>query len=289
VRRTWLLAVITSVGCGYPDFAFRDDATPDVAAEIAADVAEDTVAPIEETAVDSAVDSATVDSAKPDVADEVIVDAPTTYCMKSPLHFFCADWDSSTEPTYGWTGFSNAGGGTLAVDGIAYSAPRSFLAQFPAGATESTANVTRAMNAPAIDSVARIDVRVRFGVASYSDGAMFLKLQRTGGRGASLWLGSAGLYAEALGASYKPYPITKSIAAATWYHVRLEANLKVSGATVRVFIDDMTTPLVDATDASTADTEGADRELVSGLYASNTSTLSKPFIIRIDDVSLDWL
>jgi hypothetical protein len=255
------------------------------------DVATEDVAP--DTRVDdtASFDGADVDTAVTDTGmpDTVTDTSSPTYCAKAPLHDFCVDWDSSTEPSNGWTSFNTTGGGTLAVDSTAFSAPRSFLAGFPSGATDASATLGRALTAPAIDTVARIDFRVRLALAGYSDGVMLVKLQRPSGRGVSIWLGSSGLYVEALGASYKTYPISKSVASATWYHVRFEANLRVSSAIVRVYVDDMTTALVNVTDASTADDEAADRELVTGVYASKPSGLGTAFSARVDDMSLDWL
>ncbi len=288
--------MIAIAGCGYPEFGFTagpadatiDSAivpTEDVAADDGADttVADDTLDVDDTASVDTLVSDTGVDTVMPDTPSD------STYCMKAPLHVFCSDWDTSTEPTYGWASFNTTGGGTLAVDATAFSTPRSFLASFPAGANASSATLARTFTAPAIDTVARIDFRVRLAVASYSDGVMLVKLQRPSGRGASIWLGSSGLYVEALGSTYKTYPISKGIAAATWYHVRLETSLKISSAVVRVYVDDMTSPLVNVSDASTADDEAVDRELVTGVYASKPTGLAAGFFARIDDLSLDWL
>jgi hypothetical protein len=115
-----------------------------------------------------------------------------------------------------------------------------------------------------------------------------MKLQRDN-HGAAIWLGASGLFAEAFGTSYRAYPIGKTLATGVWYHFRLEATLKPTGGTVRVFIDNMSTALVDVSDASTALATGTQQVVGVGLYAdAETATLS-PFAARFDYASLDWL
>ena len=269
--RGWLLVTLLCSGCSYPEFEFPAADT---------DVAIDTSSPVIDSRVDDA-DAALADTSVTDTGPPKVGCAAAT-------HFFCADWESSTEPTYGWMGFYTEGGGTIAVDSTAFMSTRSFYAQVPGGGSTNAASLTRTFDAPTAASVARIDVHIRFDQITYGNDILLFKLQRDN-HGASVWLRDK-LYAEGFGATYRTYNIAKTIAPGVWYHFRLEASLKTSGAVLRVFIDDMATPLVDVKDASTAISEGIPRQLALGLFASMESTTPlTAFSARYDDVSLDWL
>jgi hypothetical protein len=294
-----ILALASVASCAYPDFAFQpadaaidSSESEDVVDAAELDAREDATLDTLETTADSSVATDAIVDAKADSADTHPSDAPpdvtvSGYCATGG-HDFCVDFDESTEPTYGWSSSYTNAGGTLATDSTAFSAPRSFFPAFPAGTVTPAAMVTRALDAPTSDAVARIDLRIRFDTASFANGVMFAKLQRDSGHGVSVWLGSSGFYAESYGVSYKYHPASKTVGSGTWYHVRLEASLQPSGARVRLYVDDMSTALVDVSDASSCTTIGTSRELAVGLYG-NAGSGFPAFSARIDDVSLDWL
>lgn len=282
--RILLVASLSVCGCAFPEFDFvpSDSALADTS--VSADVAAgDTgVVILEDTSTDTLVSEATVvDTAAMDTP----ADAPRTGCAAA-LHDYCVDWDSSTEPTFGWSAFYLNNGGKLAVDPAAFSPTRSLLTTLPAGGGVGAAAVSRALVAPADDTLARIDLRVRFDAPTYAGSVMLVKLQREN-HGASIWMGSGGLFYEAFGVTYRSAGIPRVVTPGTWHHLRLEANLKTSAATVRVFVDDMSMPAVAVNDVSTVLTLGKDRQLAVGPYVDATSYGA--WSVRYDDVSLDWL
>jgi hypothetical protein len=287
VRPLFLFAVLA--GCSYPSFGFEaSDAAPSDTSTEDSRLDDTAVADaVEETTVDTALDTNTgevlaTDTGMPDIGKE---SGPLGYCASSS-HAFCNDFDSSTEPTYGWNGNYLDGGGTFTVGTPAFSAPRSLSAQFPAGSTASAALLTRNLDAPTADALTRIEFRARFSAATFPK-VLLLRLQRDT-HGASLWLGSSGLYISAYGATFNSYDIGKTIVPDTWYRFRVDLSLKISGARVRVYIDDMTTPLVDHTDASLAVApEGTARDLALGVYTDEPTFPA--LAVRYDDVSVDWL
>jgi len=272
----WVVLIYaTALGCSYPEFGFNAVDAP----------ANDSAAPPIDTMVAEATSSDTR------VEDSIVppMDAPPKIGCAAAMHDFCVDWEASTEPTYGWSAFYTRGGGTLAVDSTAFTGSRALIAKIPGGSTLNAATVSRTLEAPTSGTITRVDAHVRLDSTSYPSGILLLKLQRDGGHGASIWLGGAGLYAEGFGATYRAYPIAKTLTAGVFHHFRFETTLKPSGALLRVFVDDMKTALVDVADASTCLTEGTSREVIAGLYAEFGTTALPAFTVRYDDVSLDWL
>ncbi|GAC1378154.1 MAG: hypothetical protein NVSMB47_22650 [Polyangiales bacterium] len=125
-------------------------------------------------------------------------------------------------------------------------------------------------------------------VGSYPTNVVLFKLQRPGrGRGVLLGLGPAGLAVQVLGATSTTNLDAGPAPVGRWFHVRLDTQLMVAGATVRLWIDDMTTPVVDRSGLSSADTDGTSQQLSVGLYTNSTPISAVR--ARFDDAELDYL
>jgi hypothetical protein len=292
---------LVTASCSYPEFGFA----PDAALPDSGDSALVDSAPVDSALDDSALDTIVADGVVPEttitdtfVSDTFVPDTfvpdtfvpdtapPKTGCAVM-LHDFCADWDtSSPEPTFGWGSSYLQNGGTIAHDTVNFSPPRSLLTTVPAGSGVGAASVSRELPAPAATTMARIDVRIRLDVDKYSPGVLLVKLQREN-HGAAVWLGPTGLYLEAFGNTYRAADFTKKVVPGTWHRLRMEATIRTTGATIRGYLDDLSTPAATLTDVSTAISDGTSRSLVIGPYMDGTSYPT--FTARYDDASLDWL
>jgi hypothetical protein len=275
VVRAAVLLTAMIMGC-YPDPTFVSDDASAIDGSV-------------DALIDAAVDSALADtSAAPDSgtdtmsAPEVVDDTALPRGCVVGMNVFCADWDTSSEPTFGFTAFLLEGGGTFAAELPSFSGPRAFRSTIPSGGALQAATVHRDLTAPTPGSVTRIEARLMLSAATFPEELLLLKLQRPGGRGATLALGANGLYAEALG-SYRRFETGVLPPVSSWFHVRIDTSLKITGALLRVYVDDVL--VVDETNASTVTDENAMRQLVVGLY---TSTPRAGITARYDNVTLDY-
>jgi hypothetical protein len=299
-----LVFAIGCASCGYPEFGF----TP-------ADAADDTAMPIDvgsdvgdtataedapkgdaalDTASETATDTGSIDTLVSDtfvsdtlVTDTVVTDTVTGFCASS-THAFCNDFDgSATEVTFGWTSSETLGSGAVNLDSTAKSAPSSMRATFtaPSGTTSDEATVYRTLTAPTAGSLTRYEADVMVDAAAYSgvQGTLLMKLQRSGGTGVGVGIDPDGLYVELVGATYFWQQIPLSVAAGSWFHVKVETTMLVSGGTVQVWIDG--TLGADLSGKSTVDVEGTSRSIVVGLYGDSPIAT---FGARYDNVTVDF-
>ena len=295
-------------GCTYPDIAFAPDAAredveiggddADTATDSGDDATVDSrvdtfvgdtraeIAP--ETASDSPSDTSPLDAGPETLAADAAVDTPPTGCLGS-THLFCADFDKSVKPEDGFDGMDVSAEGSLALDPSGRSSPNSLLCQTVAFATGiAAANVTKTFIAPSTDTIIRVEAWVKLESATFpgkSGSAFILKVQRTGD-GATLSLDSSGFFADAIGTTYTAYPLTKTVPVGVWFKVRMDTRLHPTSGTLTVWIEDMTTPVLEKTAISTATVVTAERTVVLGLYSQNGTAT---FRARYDDVTADYL
>ncbi len=323
-RCSLVLALTLAAGCSYPEFQFggtdRDgaaalDSGPDAANDVGVvvvDALDDTMR--EETAVPDATtdpldafvdvrDETVGEDVAPDTRDaatdtrDAATDArdaadafdakPLRFCDQA-AHFFCNDFDASDIVEYGWSGFAEFSGGAYSLQSTSTSSPRALrvVATPVSGAADLGALVTRILTAPSIEAVVRMEADLQVDAATYGGGTMvLLKIQRGGGRGIVLGIGSNGLRLEMIGAgtAYKMVPLAKVVTAGTWIHVRIDTTLRVAGGTAKVWLDGM--PYADETNVSTATADDTYREVVVGLYAQPPLL---PFAARMDSVTVDF-
>lgn len=316
----WLLgvAVLFGVaGCGYPEFGFDGsdpdpggpdtallDDTPDPLEETGpfdADVPLDTsdAAPVQDADAEAPIDAgdtrpdATADTkpivdAPVDTRTDTIVDvAPETppplgFCKTSTAPF-CADFDETSSLPAGFDRVDTQPGGTLTLDSLSSSAPRSLRASIDTRNERCLAFLQVVRNAPSAGALTRVDAKIRLDGASVTRYVTLLKIQHGGdGRGVSLDVDANGLRLAANGSSFTVQRISGSVPVGRWFHVRLEGRLRVSGGSGAVYIDGATTPTAQISNASTASADVASREINVGLFSDPSSALTA----RYDDVEV---
>jgi hypothetical protein len=309
--RAFLVVALLASGCTYPEFAFEshDAAADDTAIEtsiedtsIVETSIEDTTP--EETAMDdtrvedsSAADTTVVDTgtdakdAAVDAKDSAIADAADAKIDPCTGHTFCSTFDTSTVTGDGWTGNYTTGGGTTTLDtSTSVTAPKSLHASIPTGTVTAAANLSLTLTSPTPTTKFRVESDVRLESLTYpavGTSAILLKVQRDStGDGVSLVVQSTGLFVEANGVTYNAFPVMKTIATKTWFHVRLEGTLQKAGGSATLYIDDMTTPVVNVTGISTAVADDTNRQPLIGIFSYMTSSA---FEARFDNYTFDFL
>jgi hypothetical protein len=298
-------------GCSYPEFAFQasGDASEDTAIDsTTADVSIEDSA-IEDSAVEdtSFADTATEDTtfdvvdakdsavdAKDsaiDAKDSAIADTADSKVDPCSGHTFCSTFDGTTVTGDGWTGNYVTGGGLTTLDtSTSVTAPKCLHASIPTGTVTAAANLSLLLTSPTTTTKFRVESHVRLETLTYpaaGTSAILLKVQRDStGDGVSLVVQSTGLFVEANGVSYNAFPVMKTITPKTWFHVRLEGTLQKVGGSVALYIDDMTTPVVNVTGISTAVADDTNRQPLIGIFSYMTSSV---FEARFDDYTFDFL
>ncbi len=270
-RSLFLVAAITC-GCSYPEFGF--DEQP----------------PIDSALADAATDALPIDTALTDSLpiDTAPVDTGPRGCTGSTA-VFCIDFSKSIEPHDGWSGSRLAPTGTLTLENTApHSAPNNLFASTKSALTDYIdANVYKSLTAPALDRDARIEVWMKLPAKPTGSGKFFLvRYQRAGaGDGISLEIDATGFFLEVFGGAYAQRRTSIAVPIDRWFQVRIDARLKYVGGEARVWIDDMTTPAMEATALSTLETDSLGRQLTVGIFASEAAS---DFAARFDDVSFNW-
>ena len=121
-----------------------------------------------------------------------------------------------------------------------------------------------------------------------TDGSVFLvKLERNGGRGdgVTLSMDSSGLFVDRIAIDYDHYSVPYKIKPNTWMHVRIDAAVRTSGGSIKLWIDDMINPLVDKAGISTATADTTGRSFIVGLFAQKPNGVFKA---RFDDVTFTF-
>lgn len=293
MRRTLApLLPLAFVACSYPEFSFTPSDTGAVV-----DSAVDSTSP-----VDSAVDTfVELDTSEPDttVADTAIdvvdaADARDTADTKPPsgcelTHDFCQNFDSVTTPTANWTGNFAAAGGALALDNTtSVSSPNSLRATIPSATVTASAMVHKSITIASSGTVIRVDADVMLPSVTYGGTGtpMLLKVQR-GGSGDGIGLAidpdvGPEIVAQT-DSSWRTWPLT-GIVAGKWFHLRIDVVLHPTAGSVKAWVDDMTTPQVNATAIASANVDDLSRQLILGLFAYMSAA---PFRVHFDDVSYD--
>ncbi|MGZ5967184.1 MAG: hypothetical protein ACXWP4_05920 [Polyangiales bacterium] len=300
MRALILGSVCALVGCSYPDFGFTVDAgeTADTAIDSAVALDSD----LEDSLLDGSDDTddtTTVDSADSaiDSVSETAVDGPTDTpapvgCAGSAA-LFCVDWDSVTTPDAPFDNKDLVTPGAIALEKTgAHSSPNLFLSSTgPSTATDTvTADVFKAFTAPASSTPMRVEAWIKLESATFpttTGSAFLLKVERPGGTGdgVTLSIDETGLFVDRIAVDYDRFPISVKAKPGVWMHVRMDVVLQVAGGSVKLWIDDMTTPVVDKTGISTAVNDSVNRLLSVGLYSQRATGTFKA---RYDDVSFSF-
>lgn len=271
------------MGCSYPGFAF-DQAVVDAAADV---VVEDS-APADASVADTFVAPDTTPVVDTSVADAVDSAPPPTGCAGSTA-VFCIDFSKAIEAHDGWTSDKVSPGSTLQIENVMpYSAPNDLISLVKADAAGyPEASVAKLFTAPSMDRVARIDFRLKVPAKPGTGGryALMRYHRADAGDGISFTLDGTGFYLEIHGGSYSEKRAPTPVPVDTWMHVRIDAVLKYSGGSARVWLDDMSTPAADLTSISTTETDSLDRRIDVGIFAN---TPPNDLWARYDDVSFDW-
>lgn len=301
IVRRWLVALsLSTSACSYPEFSFRagEDASEDTTTE---DTAREETAVEEDTAIEdsatedtSLVDTSVMDAAKDsavDAKDSATADTADSKVDPCTGHLFCSTFDGTSVTAGGWTGNYVTGGGLTTLDTtLSVTAPKSLHASLPTGAVTAAASLSLAVTSPAITTKFRVECDVRLDALTYpatGTSVVVLKVQRDStGDGIALVVQDTGLAVEANGAVYSSYPVTKTIAAKTWFHVKLEGTLQTVGGSVALYIDDMKTPVVSQSGISTAEADDTQRQPLVGLFSYMKSSA---FEAHFDDYTFDFL
>lgn len=301
--RALVILSLALAGCTYPEFEFdpldanADDTSPvaDVAADSVADVAED--ASFDTGSLDATLDTSPDTAIAPEVgADTKVVDvgkdtAPLSGCAAITADF-CADFDSVVTPAAGWTNTEITAGGSLAIDASGRSLPNSLLAVAPTSGTSTlvTAYLHKQLTSPAPTTPMRLEAWIKLDASSLvttTGSAFLLKIERTGsaGDGVTLSIDNTGLFAERIGTTYERYPISFLATPGAWMRVRLDATLHTTNGALTIWINDMTTPVVNKTGITTAQGDVTARSVLVGLFVQRATGA---FRARYDDVSFSF-
>lgn len=291
MRRTLAtLLPLAFVACSYPEFSFTPTDTG-----VLVDSAVDSTSP-----VDSGIDTfVELDSNEPDTAADVVdaadaADARDTADTRPPrgcelTHDFCQNFDGVTSPSENWTGNFSAAGGALALDNTtAVSSPSSLRATIPSATVTASAMVHKSITITSSGTVIRVDADVMLPSLTYggTNTLMLLKVQR-GGSGDGIGLAfDPDIGAEIVAqtdSSWRTWPLT-GVVAGKWFHLRIDAVLHPTTGSVKAWVDDMTTPQVNATAVASANVDDLSRQLILGLFAYMSAA---PFRVHFDDVSYD--
>jgi hypothetical protein len=298
----WLVAILPFgfVACSYPEFAFAPSATDTgVAADTAVvdsfvppmdSAAPDTFVALDtemDTTMDSAIDSEmadTRDAALPDTRDAA--DTMPRGC--AAMHDFCANFDTVTAPTTGWTGSFSNGGGAFALDNTtSVSSPNSLRVTIPTATVTASAMVHQAITITSVGTVIRVDTEMMLPAVTYSGpgNVLIFKVQRSSsGDGIAFSVGSTGPEIVAqTDATWKTWPLT-GIVAGKWFHLRMDVVLHTTAGSVRAWVDDMMTPQVNQSAVVSANVDDLPRQLLVGLFAYMGAS---PFRVHFDDISFD--
>ena len=310
MRRALLCLAICATACSYPDFAFvsddagasgQDSTTTDVASDgVAHDTSDSTLTDSTSETIDSAIVDTGVDSAIDDsgfdvrdtldTAPDAPLDAVVTHGCAGSTALFCDDYDTSSTAWSLFDGTNVLGAGTIELDTtFVVSSPSSFLSTLGVASVESSASMDKQFTAPTPGAFCVLDVWIRVEVGSDPDGIELFKIQGfgTGGKGVGLLLDSTGLDVETVGSPGTDYPVGVAVPTGRFVHYRMMADLVMTAAHVTLWMDDMTTPVLDRTDASTApSTPVSQYVVIVGAY-SNVS-VTTDFHARFDDVTFDF-
>lgn len=289
--RSLLLATLCA--CSYPDYAFDDgdasspidstlqetDATGDVT-DAAHDVLGDSSDGPLQDVPDALTDTKTPPDTTPppdttvvDTAPEVVVDTHVSGCGDYPTAIFCDDWDTSPAgvPEKHWTGTYAVNGGLLLMD-AGDSSPNSFLSRIVDQTTgaEESATLYQTFDVPTLTTTVQLDVDMMLNHSAYAagDGIILAKVGKSGGRGFDLGLGPGGFYVETLGVTSGGSNLSTPVPVGRWFHVRLKGTLMTSGATVQIWVDDLTSAAYDVTGVSTATVDDLHEQLTIGVYGN---------------------
>ena len=244
--------------------------------------------PLEDTA---ASDISLTDGA--DTIGDSMEDTVPAGCAFSTA-LFCVDFDFGGPPeaAFGSKDIVLPGHLSLEASG-AHSFPNLLLASAAPSGSDSAvrANVLKNFTAASTDTPVRVEMYIKLESVVYpsSSGiANLFKLERSAGAGdgVTFSIGDSGLFVERIAGDYERFPITAYMPKANvWMHVRMDVVLQVTGGSVKVWIDDMTTPVVDRSSISTAIKNATGRLFTVGLYAEKQTA---PFRARFDDIKFTF-
>ena len=102
-------------------------------------------------------------------------------------------------------------------------------------------------------------------------GMELLKIERTGtdGDGVTLSIDKDGFYADRIGTSYEVIRIATKPKPGVWMHARLETVLHTTNGSLKVWLDDMTTTVVDRASVSTLQVHLERHDISVGVLAIN--------------------
>lgn len=281
----WVFALVTS-GCGYPsfDFATQDSAVADGGADtFADDVTVVDTGDDDTSSIDTGVPGTDTGTSPVDTGSTV--DAEPAPCATTGA--FCESWDDATTPQAHFNSVIVDSPATIALAPSGHSAPNAFSSTVvPADAGGGAAYVLKPFDVTALDATIRVDLWMKLESTSFPSGSTTLfKLEHLGsgavGDGLAFALAGDGLYADLYAVKYAHYPLGFALAPNTWFHVRIDIAHHTSKGALTVWIDDMSKPLVTATNISTASADSMQRNIVIGQYAASATTTFRAFY---DDV-----
>jgi hypothetical protein len=289
VKVLLLPALYGSTGCLNVDFPTRcstescvSDASSEIFGDAGIDVGSDSGAADSGAADSTAVDSdVAADTAEPRGCGGAAV----------PGQLLCADFDSVTAPGDRFNkGSLLLGAASFGFDNsVSYSAPNSLRVQLVDDTTTfpQSAMVQHEFLTNSDTSIVTIDTWLYLTAATYTraGGIHLLDVGITNASindAAYVALGPNGLE---LGNALTPIG-TAVPATDRWVHVRFDAALHPTNGTLRLFVDDMTTPKVQRVNAKTSNLIDRNRSSSVGVSSAQGS---KAVTIRYDDVRITSL
>lgn len=302
-----VLAIGGSVGgCSFPSFTFvAAEATDTGAADAPIDDARSpdarTDAPPDSSA--DAADSSTLDSALPadsgadvlldtfDAADTLAADTSPVGRPCSGAHAFCEDFDESTPPPkLGFSVLTASTGSSVGYETSFFASPtRSFFTLLAVGTVgPGGAFGSRLLTAPSLTATTRIDVDLYLDSATYPIESVVFRVQRASNyHGVGLAIDPSGLVLKVDGASSANFPLPSAPPLHKWFHVRLDATLRLTDGSFALYLDDMTTPVLTKDKLSSTDVEETGREAFFGPFV--TTDAPDNLRLRFDDIVVDFL
>jgi hypothetical protein len=313
VRPLLLFVCLLGVaGCGFPEFAVTPGDGGTVDGEILVNDGTDSAGGVDDTALDGTpvradtadtavadragdtsitkTDSAPIDTAVVDSAREAEAATPVGCADRTEL--FCVDWDTTASPE---APFDNnkqiVTPGEIGLETTnPISPPNRFYASVgPGAASIIEARVFKAFTSPATGTEMRADLWLQVDSASFptiNGEVVLVKLEPSGvGDGVTLSMDNGGFFVNRIGIDYQRYFVAYRITPNRWIHVRMDVVLKTTGGLFRLWMDDMTKPLVDKVGISTATSDTNARMFNVGLFAQNPTGVFKA---RFDDVTFTF-
>jgi len=294
----WLAAIVplAFAACSYPEFAF----TPSDTGAAIADSGVDTFTPIdsfvppdtdiEDSTVADAIDAADTADTR-DAADTADTrDSADTYVPRGcdAPHDFCANFDTVTSPTTGWSSSFGTGGAFTLDPSTSVSSPNSLRADIPISSATTSTMLVKTITILSSTTVIRADADVMLPAITYANpnAAIFFKVQRSSsGDGVGVMVTSSGVEVAAqTDASWRAF-VVPGITAGKWFHLRMDVVIHPTAGSIKLWVDDMVTPKVNQTGLPTANVEDLPRQLLVGLFSYMGAATT--FRAHFDDVSFD--